>query len=295
MKDKGAAMRIAGRDVALKFKYIQPNSPTHRYSIVLDIDARESALIWYDAGLPPPNLTIANPENGRTHQIYLLKTPVRTTPDARIRPQVYCDAIESAYMQRINQFVEATGFHSRYGRSGADTGYVGLICKNPIHEHWITKSYNDAPYELDELAEYIPTTKGERKSRGGVDAYAENGRNCRLFTDARQWLIGAQRAAGYPDCNVLYEMTLNYALNANSALFRHHERGILGVNDVKSIARSISKYHYVNYTERGFSEWQSRNGKRSGESRRKGSLTEAKPWESLGISRATWYRKHKKN
>ena len=39
------------------------------------------------------------------------------------------------------------------------------------------------------------------------------------------------------------------------------------------------------------SEIQAERGRKSGEARRAGSITEAKPWEAEGISRATWYRR----
>jgi hypothetical protein len=58
-----------------------------------------------------------NPENGHAHLLYALKTAIRTAPDGKMKPLKYAAAVERALRKKLD----------------ADTGYSGLICKNPNH------------------------------------------------------------------------------------------------------------------------------------------------------------------
>ena len=58
---------------------------------------------------------------------------------------------------------------------------------------------------------------------------------------------------------------------------------------VKSVCKISRKNLASGQTQQNFSFIQAAKGKRSGEVRRKGSIEEAAPWETEGVSRTTWY------
>ncbi|HIF9093953.1 TPA: hypothetical protein ACX6NR_002927 [Photobacterium damselae] len=77
-------------------------------------------------------------------------------------------------------------------------------------------------------------------------------------------------------------------------------------SEVRSIAKSIAKWTMTHFTPQQFSELQARKGRKGGKiggRKSKGggrpideeSLTQQKPWEILGISRATYFRRKKVN
>ena len=110
-------LSIADVSRALGARYIQPNGPTHRHWLVFDVDHAAATLSWDDVGAPAPNITVTNRANGHAHLIYGLETPIRTAPDGKVAPLRYAAAIEAALREKL----------------GADLGYSGLICKNPLH------------------------------------------------------------------------------------------------------------------------------------------------------------------
>ena len=58
---------------AIKYKYIQPNSPYYLHYIVLDLDYEAViAELFYNLIIPVlPNVLTENPENGKAHLIFL--------------------------------------------------------------------------------------------------------------------------------------------------------------------------------------------------------------------------------
>ena len=132
-------LRIADVARALGARYIQPNGPTHRHWIVFDVDHAAATLSWDDVGAPAPNITVTNKANGHAHLIYGLDTPIRTAPDGNAAPLRYAAAIEAALREKL----------------GADMGYSGLICKNPLHEHWLVQVWEPRLYDLAWLSDYL--------------------------------------------------------------------------------------------------------------------------------------------
>ncbi|POI36262.1 replicase, partial [Klebsiella pneumoniae] len=70
---------------------------------------------------------------------YGLDTPIRTAPDGNAAPLRYAAAIEAALREKL----------------GADMGYSGLICKNPLHEHWLVQVWEPRLYDLAWLSDYL--------------------------------------------------------------------------------------------------------------------------------------------
>ena len=238
-----------------------------------DVDRPGAAIDWSDRNAPAPTLTIMNPENGHAHLLYALKTAVRTAPDGKMKPLKYAAAVERALCQKLD----------------ADTGYSGLICKNPNHDHWQLAVWQPELYTLDWLADSLDLSAANDKEI--LPDYGL-GRNCTLFDKTRKWAYRAIRQ-GWPE----YDQWLRACFERANA-YNLHFSSPLDDSEVMGIAKSISKWTFKKITEESFlqyvkeshsSEIQSKRGVLSGKIRRENSLEEASPWLFLGISRRKYF------
>ncbi len=250
--------------MALQKRLIQPNPPCSLSWLIFDVDNENGAFAWDDALLPQPTIAISNPENGHAHLYYGLSVPVCKSFAARSHPIRYAAALEAAYREKL----------------GADFRYGGLVAKNPFHRYWRT-TWCPRLYELGELAEYVELKKLPAAS---VEA-AGLGRNCTLFETLRNWSYRAvlpfKRSHGSED--------------EWSRFVREHADQLnvfvtpLSPGEVKSIAKSVARWAWREFSDHRFSAIQSARGKRGG--RPRSTTRDGKPWEALGVSRATYYRK----
>lgn len=274
----GHGLRIRDVQRALSSRYIQHNGPTHRYWLVYDVDRMTAALDWSDLGAPPPTIVAQNPENGHAHLIYGLDVAVRTAPDAKSGPLRYAAAVDCALRALL----------------GADEDYAGLICKNPLHPHWRVTEWEYRLYELGDLDSWLdlsPYTDRRKK----LPAYGL-GRNCNLFEHLRLWAYKAIRQ-GWPEYGRWFEACLTKAEGYNIQQFAGTKAGKLPFNEVKATAKSVATYTHKHFSPEGFRAYQAASGRKGGKVSKRppvaGSEATEKPWEALGISRATYYRKKK--
>ena len=232
-------LSIADVSRALGARYIQPNGPTHRHWIVFDVDQPAATLSWDDVGAPAPNITVTNKANGHAHLIYGLETPIRTAPDGKVAPLRYAAAIEAALREKL----------------GADLGYSGLICKNPLHTHWLVQVWEPASYDLSWLADYLDLSP--YNGRKQLPAYGL-GRNCTLFEKTRQWAYKAIRQ-GWPGYEAWLSAVIDRAIGYNVQF-----EPPLPANEVRHIAKSIAKWTHRNLTPAGFSAVQAARGAKGG-------------------------------
>lgn len=163
-------LRIRPFETAIKKPYIQANPPHMRFWSLYDVDREGAALAWETAGLPMPTWIAVNPKNAHAHIAYGLSAPVLTTVEARQGPLRLLVAIESAYRAAL----------------GADTGYSGLITKNPCHPQWRSCRSHGPGYELAELAGYVDLTRHTPKQGAKLEGVGL-GRNCTIFDHAAAW------------------------------------------------------------------------------------------------------------
>lgn len=232
-------LSIADVSRALGARYIQPNGPTHRHWLVFDVDHAAATLSWDDVGAPAPNITVTNRANGHAHLIYGLETPIRTAPDGKVAPLWYAAAIEAALREKL----------------GADLGYSGLICKNPLHTHWLVQVWEPASYDLSWLADYLDLSP--YNGRKQLPAYGL-GRNCTLFEKTRQWAYKAIRQ-GWPGYEAWLSAVIDRAIGYNVQF-----EPPLPANEVRHIAKSIAKWTHRNLTPAGFSAVQAARGAKGG-------------------------------
>jgi hypothetical protein len=258
---RGLVIRPAA--TALQHRHLQPNAPLEAAWLVFDLDYPGAAIAWERANLPPPTLTVSNPENGHAHLFYGLTAPVAMSDAARDAPIRYAAAVQAAFLARLC----------------ADPGYAGLIAKNPFHDSW-RALWVQHLYDLHELAEYVELPKRRPQS----DALGL-GRNCALFDELRAWAYQWIREykRNEADLDQWHRAVLGQAekLNAFSVP--------LPFSEVRAIAKSIAKWTWRNFSDEAFSAIQSARGKRGG--RPTTTTQHGEPWAEQGISRATYYRR----
>jgi len=268
---------------ALLKRYIQHNRPGVVRWLVFDIDREFN---WARApgtpGLPVPAWITWNAENRHAHVAYGLTAPVPLTSAAKPKPMRYLSAVENAYCERLQ----------------ADPRYTNRLTKNPAHDFWdvwLPKVAGTGVYELGRLAACVDLSSAVvNEPANDPEAACGFGRNVSLFDELRFWAYVAIRQ-GWPEFNRWHEACLERADGINKRF-----ADPLPWSEVKATAKSVAKWTHKRFSQQGLldlierthtPELQAKRGRRSGEVRRKGSITEAKPWEAEGISRATWYRR----
>jgi hypothetical protein len=253
---------------ALLFSYIQPNSPMAYSRIVFDLDWHQNRHRFHDLPLrylaetrawenelnvPEPSWVALSRDKNSAHIGYELETPVGRHEHARVKPQQFLAAIESALSLKL----------------GADEGFTGQLCKNPLHRDWDFYKGSAHGRELHELAEYVELISKKvgpynREPRGEI------GRNVFLFDEVRFWAydnVVAYRGAGY---EIWEHSAVNTATRINAASYEHLPmiagRGLLPLSECKAIGKSVARWVWTNHGKRSltaaFSELQAWRGAR---------------------------------
>lgn len=275
--DLSFGLQIRPKHIALLKRYIQPNHPYYTHFFVFDLDYPTAYIDFYYSmvGVPTPNLIVENPENGHAHYIYQLATPIYQTDASKPKPIEYGNAVYNALREVLR----------------ADNGYTGLITKNALHKHWRTHVLREQPYTLDQLSEHLELTSKQINKPIAPDEAVGLGRNCCVFHTVRKWAYVAIRKHRGSTYNQWLDAVLNECVSLNNqfTLPMNH-------NEMKGIAKSIARWVWKRdpHCYAMFIERQSMKGKKSKRGAKPDSARSMKPWEALGLSRATYYR-HKKN
>lgn len=221
--DLAYGVKIHSKETALLKAYLQPNHPYYLHNIVFDLDYEASLaeLLYSKIGIPLPNLIIENKENGRSHAIYYLKTPVFKTDASRQKPIIYLNAIQRTLQHVLD----------------ADVNYTGLICKNPLNERWRTNTLRQTPYTLDDLANKLDIDYREASKPIKLDEAVGLGRNCYLFHTVRHWAYIEIRKYRGKTYGAWLQSVLDHCLKLNQSITEP-----LGYNEVKGIAKSIARW-----------------------------------------------------
>lgn len=251
---------------ALTHPYIQPNSPMAYSRIVFDLDWHQDRHKFHnlplryladthawanDIGLPAPSWAAISRDKNSAHLCYELETPVARHEHARIKPQQYLAAIESAMALKL----------------GADAGFTGQLCKNPINSQWLLYKGPNQARDLHELAEYVELTTKK------VQAYnrtprGEVGRNVYLFDEVRFWAYDNIQSCREAGVEVWERAVIATAERINDARYDHLPKiaahGLLPFSECKGIGKSVARWVWANHGQRtlsdAFSELQSWRG-----------------------------------
>jgi hypothetical protein len=240
--------------------------------MVHDIDHPDAYFAHRDANVPEPNVIMVNPENGRAHSAILLAVPVASHSAARLAPLRFYAAVERGISRRIY----------------ADRHYTGL--KNPLHNDWRVEWRRQEPYTLPELADWL--FPGDMRAFPSVETTHGTSRNCTVFNQLR--------AIAYREVREFKRRT---SIDAFQARLEHVALGInrqfpeaLSFAEVRAITRSVAKWTWRHFSTEKFRIRQSMLGRRANAVRWAGHLSaeSTRPWDTEGISRATWYRRRAK-
>jgi hypothetical protein len=240
-------LRIRSLASALKRRYVQVNPPRLRVWSIFDVDRPDAAVAWDDADLPPPTWISQNTTNGHAHLVWGLSAPVLVDGlEARRAPMRYLAAIESMMREKLQ----------------ADSGFGGLITKNPAHPEWRTLRGPVLGYELRDLAEHLPGIERHIPKRGKPEEVGL-GRNCTVFDHVRLWAYRAVRQ--YRAAGGLDAWNAWLAACVHRALERNGEFPVpMDPRECWWIARSVAKWTWRNFSHAGFSAWQAAQGRKGG-------------------------------
>lgn len=219
--DPSQGLLIRPLVTALGYRHIQHNPPPHVSSLVFDLDKADAYHLWRDRCLPAPHWIAINRSNGHAHIGYMLATPVARTSAAKRKPLSYLAAIEHVLARRL----------------GADTGYSGLITKNPTHDDWLTIWHSIEPYTLDYLAEFCPDKELAAYSRRSRKEASGLGRNVALFDNVREWAYSAVREYWRPNGYDAWAEAVRATCDSANA-FGLEQGGPLPLSEVKATARA---------------------------------------------------------
>jgi hypothetical protein len=251
---------------AIKKRYIQPNDFNSLQWLVFDIDRPVCPdSIRNDNLAPEPTIFVSNPINRHAHLYYLIQTPVHKNEHSSQKAIQFVAAIEYGLAIKLD----------------ADMSYVGMLAKNALHADWEILHTVPQAYELHELAESVDTKLLSKPLKERLN-YGLS-RNCSVFDEVSKWSYRAIRQ-GWPDYDQWHKAVLARTEMLNSQL-----NTPMDYSEYKHIVKSITNFTHTKFSKKAFSERQSRVGKLGG--RPKSTTANGNPWDALGISRATWYRR----
>lgn len=230
--DLSQGLLIQPKAKAINYKYIQVND-NYIKCLVIDLD-HNNPLIWENMGLPAPNFTVRDEIKNTSHLIWCLDSPIYKDYINKAKNLAYFAKIQQTYTELCK----------------GDKAYIGLIAKNPNSSAWLVSNINRFyAYSLDELADYVILPERITKK----SAIGE-GRNCWLFDTVRKWayrevLFYKNHGANYQD---FYQVVLNRLEKIN--IFPTSTP--LDFNEIKAIAKSISKWTWAKFTAEKFSQIQ---------------------------------------
>ena len=241
--DLASGLRVRSLRQAIEKPYLQANPPHLRVWSIYDVDRPGAALAWEAANLLPPSWAAVNRENAHAHLVYGIRAPVLVEGlGARDAPLRYLCAVEALTRERLQ----------------ADSGYGGLITKNPTHPLWRTLYGPCLAYELAELAEYLPDLEKYRPKRRRPEEIGI-GRNVALFDTLRQWAyrhVRPYKGGGLAGWNAWLSLTNSTALLRNADFLQP-----LDGREVWHVAKSVAKWTYqrfdVEASDKRFSALQS--------------------------------------
>lgn len=315
--DLSAGLKIRPLETALKCRYIQINPPGFQWVLIFDLDYRTCTLTAKGAGLPMPTWQVVNPKNGHSHIAYALKAPVCTSDAARLAPLRYMAAIEAAYRQRLHADPLYTGLITK---NPANFNAWDVYYMDDDSETYDLDYL--ARFVLPELKK--PKIERQASEIAGLGRNCHIFETVRLWAYSAirdYWCMGPSSAIR-PSYG-WYEAVEEHCrtVNAGFEVPLYHR-------EVRGIARSIADWTSRHFSPEKFSEIQRNNVMRRWEKESRKSdglnllraglnaaevaeacavtvrsaqlwkkeaqpeyqtITDSKPWETLGVSRRKYY------
>lgn len=227
---------------AIKHLYLRPNTFNSISWLIFDIDRPTSVHeLTDDMGAPDPTLFVQNPQNHHAHVLYYIDTAVHKNKHSSQKALKFLKAVENGLIDKLQ----------------SDVGFNGSLGKNPLNSHWKVQDTYGVAYDLQNLSEYVDLNAANISD-------TDLGKNVTIFQDVSKWAYKAIRQ-GYPR----YEQWYIAVLQRVEMLNAQYAREGLPYGEYKHIAKSIATWTHRNFSEQGFAEWQSIQGKKGGISKGK--------------------------
>lgn len=227
--DLASGLIIRSAATAIKHRYIQPNHPNSKLWLMYDIDYPIGIeTISDDLNLPTPTFFVQNKDNCHAHLLYALNTAVHLNENSSKRAMRFAGAVDTAMTVELK----------------ADAGYVGLITKNPLHEHWRAYNFN-AQYDLNDFTDYVDLAKFSDKRKlmaAGLESAVGLGRNCDLFDTLRRWAYQAIKTYYGGSSAAWYT-----AVEAKADKINCDFTALLPFSEIKSTAKSVARYVWLHH------------------------------------------------
>ncbi len=239
-------------------KYIGFFCKTHTFAITLDIDMKGFDPENYD--IPLPNWITRNPASGHCHAVWFIEGIVS-------RNGGKAENFLNSVSHKLAKIISKSNCTVRNNNA----------TQNPFHQHWQTTSYHTGTYNLTFLAESIGLNDDEYMSAKKSRHMNRNlGRNCAVFYDCVG--VAIRKQMGADEVRLMVEQQ-------NEVVGTEFGTGPLGLQEVKSISKSITRYVCMHANKET-------RTKRSCEVRRAHNPnTAAERAKKLGMSKSSFYAK----
>jgi hypothetical protein len=211
---------------AVREDEIAPHGPIYVDSILIDVDAADGATSWIRSGVRPPNIVVANAENGHAHLTWFLAVPVRRDNE---RAMAYLRDVRAALTAAI---------------PGADPAYAGQMTHSPWSQRYRTTTYRLEPYDLGEIrhATARPERRPRRYTHNRLDEMAKVSRNWFVFRAGLRYGRQQQRRRGLVDPDLerdVYNVMRAAAVEARATIAND---GAYADQELRDSHRSVLRY-----------------------------------------------------
>lgn len=238
------------KEAVASWEYIEVNQRDRIYHLVMDLDADDAILDWYDSRIPFfPSYFVGQRKKGRIvrpHAVIKLRIPVKTDSAKQMR-------LLQVLKNRIFDLLSEAG-----GPDGYNDRRMPPRTKNPRHRAWSVQVGDPREWTLYELRDALDlpaledlddedriVTRAKHSYYFDQDR-ADLGRNCNLFERLRG-AVYAQKAVAH-SMQDLHNFALDLARDLND---EHHADNPLPWRAVKATAWSVARWTWLHYTGSG--------------------------------------------
>ncbi len=203
-----------------RYKQIQVNSQQIIQCLAFDVD-HDDPLCYTDYNLPTPTLITLNQDNGKSHLLYYLKTPVNTYSK---RAKRYLADIYDAITETLN----------------ADQNYTTYNTKNFLNTDLFRVYGSLQTHDLSDFRPFLDGRDTKPLAREKTPKISYFSRNCELFDTVRFYAYRAK--SDFISYESFFNHILEKAQTTNFSIFNEP----LPVKEAKDTAKSIARWTWEN-------------------------------------------------
>jgi hypothetical protein len=270
LHDKGCSMAIRALESAIRAnpRYIQHNQPNSLAFMTFDLDYERAIVAHEWEDVLQPSFYVVDSEKTTAHCVYMLENPVHRNEHSKDAPQRLYATIEQLYGKVLK----------------ADSGYSGLVMKNPFYSehHLYLPEETLTLCSLTDMAEYCDfdafnARKVSKRKAVLSDAYSES-RNVAVFDLVRKWAYSSIREHWGGSFDNWHSECIKRVEKAWEGVKINYEASLHEylISERRATAKSIAKWTWKNITQSSFASFvalthlphqQAKRGIKSGQAR----------------------------